>query len=694
MLQEIIELQNSSVERLLALTRKNDKKTYTFRAPTGSGKTYMMADYMNRLLEVNPNIVFVVSSLSKSDLAKQNYDKFCEYRNNNGFNRLNPYLINSEISGEERLFIPDNYNVYLLPRDLYKKESRLMAGPMLSFLHMLKWVGNKIIIWIKDECHIATTNLDTIADEYFELIVNFSATPNLKRGQHPDVEITDAEAEHCKLIKMVVKGNDEDTVEDALVQFEKIKKQYRNLLGVNPCLIIQISNKNLADEELHNEILPAINKHPDLKWMLIVNDPKECDTNDVFKAKKLPVSEWKNYARGNLSNIDVIIFKLVISEGWDIPRACMLYQARNSRSNQLDEQVVGRVRRNPRLLDYEILSDDGKKLATTAWVWGVIDNNIQKAYAVKLQDDQNDILDEVKIKTTIIKPLSKDDSFDINQFIESKVHESSYGITHESIFDINRKLQKIDCSIKTMIYSYAKDYPKWFQAGEYVDDIVKENNKYRCDYARSMELGSEESFATESYYYDTGKYVRINNWVWKRKDGNLKFSFDSDAERDWAELLKDISSEAFRKITTGKKRVNPNAGMSNIWGEVAPDTLINEKKLYLWGKNYVPESSIKFEYFLGSIHSSYPDFIMKDTKGRIHIFEVKSVNKSSTINIDNTNYLGKVTELKKSYKQASILTGQYFYLPIQTGNDWQITMFANGEESILTSDQFERFICE
>ena len=105
--------------------------------------------------------------------------------------------------------------------------------------------------------------------------------------------------------------------------------------------------------------------------MLIVNDAKECDTNDVFKAKKLPAVKWKKYARSNLSNIDVIIFKLVISEGWDIPRACMLYQARNSRSKQLDEQVIGRVRRNPRLIDYETLSVEGKKLATTAWVWGV-----------------------------------------------------------------------------------------------------------------------------------------------------------------------------------------------------------------------------------------------------------------------------------------------------------------------------------
>ena len=85
---------------------------------------------------------------------------------------------------------------------------------------------------------------------------------------------------------------------------------------------------------------------------------------------------------------------------------------------------------------------------------------------------------------------------------------------------------------------------------------------------------------------------------------------------------------------------------------------------------------------------------MKDAKGRIHIFEVKSVNQSANFNIDNNIYVAKVAELKKSYKQASILTGQYFYLPIQTRNDWQIIQFANGVESTLSSSQFENFISE
>lgn len=688
MLTEIQDLQNNAVLQLINAINTNEKDTYTFRAPTGSGKTFMMADFMNRVLDKDSNIIFLVSSLSKSDLAEQNYKKFCEYQDKHYFNNLNSYLISSNITGEESLFIPLDFNVYLLPRDLYKKDSRLMKGPFVNFLYTMRSTKLKTIVWIKDECHIATSNLDALASTYFSAIINFSATPKLSRGQHPDVEITDSEAEQCGLIKRVVWGNDESTVRDAIDKFKEIKSNYRNLLGVNPCLIIQISNKSKADEELENEILPALNDSPELKWMLIVKDPKKCDTNDVFKAKKLKVERWKDYAKENLSEIDVIIFKLVISEGWDIPRACMLYQARNSRSKQLDEQVIGRVRRNPRLLDFETLSEEGRSLATTAWVWGVSNNDIGKSYGVRLQDSKEDIKKNIRIKTTKIKPLSKKENFNLEEFLDLQKPV----LAHKSIFEINRQIKSVDNSVKDMIYDYATDYTKWWKVSEHVQEIAKESNKYMCDYSQSMILGDEVSFADSSYYSVTDKYVNISNWVWKRRDGAEKFSFDSEAEKDWADVLKDISASSISSIVTSKRKKNYFAGVTNLFGEIETDTVIDEKEVFLWGKNYVPQSNIKFEYYLGVLHSSYPDFVMKDKFGRIHIFEVKSVNQSASFGFDNNLYIAKVEELKKCYKQASILTDHIFYLPIMRDDIWRITCFKNGNESTLTIDQFRKSI--
>ena len=55
---------------------------------------------------------------------------------------------------------------------------------------------------------------------------------------------------------------------------------------------------------------------------------------------------------------------------------------------------------------------------------------------------------------------------------------------------------------------------------------------------------------------------------------------------------------------------------------------------------------------------------MKDSHDRIHIFEVKSVNKASGINIDQEEYEEKVRQLHNCYKACSKKLPEYrFYLP-------------------------------
>ena len=252
----------------------------TFRAPTGSGKTRMMADFMNRLLTEQNDVIFIVSTLSKGNLAQQNYDSFMDGVRAGDFPKLKPYLINTDITTEEQLYIPTDYNVYVLPRDLFKAGGVLTRGPLDNFLRTMTdgdfstGFGKKIYL-IKDECHQATNNLDGIADRYFSRIFNFSATPKLKRGQQPDVQITDEEAVAARLIKRVEFNDDPSvTVDDAIEKFLEIKAQYSRLLGVTPCLIIQISNKDKAEEEWAKRIKPALDRHQALKWMMIVNTYK------------------------------------------------------------------------------------------------------------------------------------------------------------------------------------------------------------------------------------------------------------------------------------------------------------------------------------------------------------------------------------------------------------------------------------
>lgn len=57
--------------------------------------------------------------------------------------------------------------------------------------------------------------------------------------------------------------------------------------------------------------------------------------------------------------------------------------------------------------------------------------------------------------------------------------------------------------------------------------------------------------------------------------------------------------------------------------------------LFYIRENYPYQSNLKFEYCLEGYHFSYSDFIIKDCKDRIRIFEVKSVNKAQNQSLEN-----------------------------------------------------------
>lgn len=96
----------------------------------------------------------------------------------------------------------------------------------------------------------------------------------------------------------------------------------------------------------------------------------------------------------------------------------MLYQIRDSKSKQLDEQVMGRVRRNPRLLDFETLSTKAQELASTAWIWGIIPKDENAIRQVSLFDDFN-IQQKIKITPTSLNVSKINESFDLDSYLQT-----------------------------------------------------------------------------------------------------------------------------------------------------------------------------------------------------------------------------------------------------------------------------------
>ena len=49
-------------------------------------------------------------------------------------------------------------------------------------------------------------------------------------------------------------------------------------------------------------------------------------------------------------------------------------------------------------------------------------------------------------------------------------------------------------------------------------------------------------------------------------------------------------------------------------------------------------------------------------------------------------------EFKRCYKQASILTGYNFYLPVLKDECWYISLLSGGIETTLTLNQFKNYV--
>ena len=405
--------------------------------------------------------------------------------------------------------------------------------------------------------------------------------------------------------------------------------------------------------------------------MLIVNKEKskdkdkisiESNTNDKVGQKTRDLRLWKKYAKENTSSIDIIIFKMVISEGWDIRRACMLYQVRDSKSEQLNEQVIGRVRRNPCLEHFESLNESQKELISKAYIYGTkLENNDNNTVSVRLKGEMNketnEIINAFKISITQIKEGEKL-GFNAQAAIEND--KNSGKNLNLGIFDLVKRLQS-HRNLAMECKSYAKnDGGKWFEFASHFSTLKKEFDRQMEDYETNLEIKPDEKgfLALQSFFIKSDNAFdkeSLEQWFWELENGD-KFAFDSTAEKQWVGYMRGLCKQ-----------------------DLVRSVVVNGEKIYLFGKNYPYKSSIKFDYYMdGAVHSSYPDFVLKDTKDRIHIFEVKSVDNTMGVGLQ---YEAKNENLARAYRASSKKMPYFFWMPIKQREErWVLKCFFEGED--------------
>ena len=293
------EYETLLIEKLLKPIQ--ELKSINFTSPTGTGKTKMMADIVNRMDETI--YFFIITTLSRGQL---------KYQIDEGIHK------NS---------VKNNYAVFGL--NDFTKASTLKEEDILNLLPK-----NKKIIWFRDEGHINTNRWAEILAERSFKIVNFSATNN--RNSEEDIRCN---FNHTMMLRTVIQQ--EGTPEDAIDKLIEVKAHHEKVKNYNPCAIFR-----LLDDSLLEKVI-LLCKKKKLKWINI--------TDEDYIMKEICEDD---------NEYDVIINKFKIVEGIDIRRAHVLYMTNEPKNPATTIQVIGRCRRNALLYrdDIDILDPQNSGL--------------------------------------------------------------------------------------------------------------------------------------------------------------------------------------------------------------------------------------------------------------------------------------------------------------------------------------------
>ncbi len=347
------ELKNK-VNELLELS---ESKICVLKAPTGSGKTIMMGEFMNRL--VNPidredGKQFSFIWISVRDLHNQS--KKTLERNFENYFRYSYFedLQNNIIGKNEILFL--NWEKLYNKKRIYIRENE-KGKNLANIIENTKQTGREIILII-DESHLTSLGPSAMRvreDIQAKITIEVSATPtfteNVVEVHHEKVVAEEMIKKEIWINPDLKKFNDgrrggwQMALDAAIEKGKELKKQFEEEKSdVNPLLLIQIPNKNAGVVEVDENLIQS---YLEKKYGI----SEDNDNLAVWLSEK-KTPNLVNIEKAT-NEVEVLIFKEAIAHGWDCPRAHILVKLRKeSESENFEIQTVGRIMRMPELKHY------------------------------------------------------------------------------------------------------------------------------------------------------------------------------------------------------------------------------------------------------------------------------------------------------------------------------------------------------
>jgi len=356
--------QQNAIDEFLEKAKKllgyGGEKKLVFKAPTGSGKTIMMAEFLKKLIddrEVKNELCFIWTA-PRPVLTNQSKEKLENYFEDSRALQCSFFedLDDRKINENEILFF--NWESVRRENLIYIRDNE-QDNNLSSILERTKEEGREIILII-DESHYhaqAETSRNLINDINPKLTIEVSATPIV---ENPDdsvtVQLEDVKAEGMIKKAVILNENFENDLKSGKIKTElsdsseeividsALKKRKESLkafqkekIDINPLVLIQLPDRiGASEDEMKARVIR------------ILKDKYKISTENGKLAIWLSGEHInkENVEKSN-SEVEVLIFKQAIALGWDCPRAQILVLFREWHSAIFSIQTVGRIMRMP-----------------------------------------------------------------------------------------------------------------------------------------------------------------------------------------------------------------------------------------------------------------------------------------------------------------------------------------------------------
>jgi len=382
------------LDKAKKLLKMDGAKKLVFKAPTGSGKTIMMAEFLKQLVddkEVKQPLSFIWAAPKKLHIqSKEKLDNYyeksrtleCSY-----FEDLN----DRKIEENEILFF--NWS------SVNKKGTNTIVKENEQEFYLSKVLERtreegRTIVLIIDEVHYSAGQMDKKEmsaalqlrkDIDPNLTIEVSATPILEGDYDVKILVDDVKKEAMIKKSLVLNENFENVFKEGKIKTELGEKKFakdsektvisealkkraeliksykKEGSNINPLVLIQLPDrKGQREDELKDKVIK------------ILKD----DFNISTERGNNKLAIWlsgehvnKEDVEKNDSEVEVLLFKQAIALGWDCPRAQVMALFREWHSPIFSIQTVGRIMRMPE-------PDRGKYYSEEILNYGYIYTNI------------------------------------------------------------------------------------------------------------------------------------------------------------------------------------------------------------------------------------------------------------------------------------------------------------------------------